>query len=53
MTDLLRRPDQTHHIGSKIRDLRKLDRGLSELAGKCRGPTVPVCQILDALGKGE
>lgn len=40
-------------IRGKIRDLRKLDRVLSELAGKCRGSTVPDCPILDALGKGE
>jgi hypothetical protein len=36
-------------IRGKIRDLRKLDRVLSELAGKCRGSTVPDCPILDAL----
>jgi MerR family transcriptional regulator, mercuric resistance operon regulatory protein len=36
------------HIAD-IRDLRKLDRVLSELAGKCRGSTVPDCPILDAL----
>jgi MerR family transcriptional regulator, mercuric resistance operon regulatory protein len=40
-------------IRGKIRDLRKLDRVLSQLAGKCRGSTVPDCPILDALGKGE
>lgn len=40
-------------IRGKIRDLRRLDRVLSELAGKCRGSTVPDCPILDALGKGE
>ena len=40
-------------IRTKIRDLRKLDRVLSELAGKCKGSTVPDCPILDALGKGE
>ena len=44
------------HIASirgKIRDLRKLDRVLNQLAGKCRGSTVPDCPILDALGKAE
>ena len=40
-------------IRGKVRDLRKLDRVLSELAGKCRGSKVPDCPILDALGKGE
>lgn len=39
-------------IRGKIRDLRKLDRLLSELAGKCKGLTVPDCPILYALGKG-
>jgi MerR family mercuric resistance operon transcriptional regulator len=39
-------------IRGKIRDLRKLDKILSELAGKCKGTTVPDCPILDALGKG-
>ena len=38
-------------IRGKIRDLRKLDRILSELARKCRGSTVPDCPILDALNK--
>lgn len=37
-------------IRGKIRDLRKLDRVLSELAAKCKGATVPECPILDALG---
>jgi MerR family mercuric resistance operon transcriptional regulator len=38
-------------IRGKIRDLRKLDRVLSELARKCKGSTVPDCPVLDALGK--
>lgn len=37
-------------IRGKIRDLRKLDRVLSDLATKCRGTTIPDCPILDALG---
>jgi MerR family mercuric resistance operon transcriptional regulator len=41
------------HIRGKIRDLRKLDRVLSELAVKCRGTTVPECPILDVLGSGD
>jgi MerR family transcriptional regulator, mercuric resistance operon regulatory protein len=40
-------------IRGKVRDLRKLDRVLSELAGKCRGSTVPDCPILDALARDE
>ncbi len=36
-------------IRGKIRDLRKLERVLSELAAKCRGATLPECPILDAL----
>lgn len=40
-------------IRGKVRDLRKLDRILSELASKCRGAKVPDCPILDVLGKGE
>ncbi len=37
-------------IRGKIRDLRKLDRILNDLAAKCRGTSVPDCPILDALG---
>jgi MerR family transcriptional regulator, mercuric resistance operon regulatory protein len=40
-------------IRGKIRDLRRLNRVLSELARKCRGMTAPDCPILDVLGKGE
>jgi len=36
-------------IRGKIRDLKKLDRVLSELAAKCGGLSVPECPILDAL----
>lgn len=37
-------------IRAKMRDLRKLDRVLSDLAARCQGKTVPDCPILDALG---
>lgn len=40
------------HIGSireKIRDLRRLERTLSELVERCAGGDVPACPILDAL----
>ena len=40
-------------IRRKIRDLRKLDRVLSELAERCGGGAVPDCPILDALAKAE
>ena len=36
-------------VRAKIRDLRKLDRVLSQLAAKCKGSSVPDCPILDAL----
>ena len=36
-------------IRAKIRDLKKLDRVLSDLAAECRGSSVPDCPILDAL----
>jgi len=36
-------------VRTKIRDLRKLDRVLSQLAAKCKGSSVPDCPILDAL----
>ena len=34
----------------KIRDLRKLQRVLSDLAARCRPNKVPECPILEALG---
>ena len=40
-------------IRAKIRDLRKLDRVLTDLSAKCHGTTVPDCPILDALGSNE
>lgn len=36
-------------IRQKVRDLKKLERVLSELAAKCSGKAVPDCPILDAL----
>jgi MerR family mercuric resistance operon transcriptional regulator len=36
-------------IRRKVRDLKKLDRVLIELAAKCSGDAVPNCPILDAL----
>lgn len=37
-------------IRHKIRDLKKLERVLSDLAARCHGGRVPACPILDALG---
>ena len=36
-------------IRRKVKDLRKLERVLIELASKCSGNAVPDCPILDAL----
>lgn len=41
-----------HHVAAirdKVRDLKRLERTLSDLAARCRGDTVPDCPILDAL----
>ncbi|HET6622079.1 MAG TPA: helix-turn-helix domain-containing protein [Dongiaceae bacterium] len=41
-----------HHVAAireKVRDLRRLERTLSDLAARCQGDTVPACPILDAL----
>ena len=39
-------------IRRKVKDLKKLERVLTELTAKCRGNTVPDCPILDALSAG-
>ena len=39
-------------IRRKVKDLKRLERVLTELAGKCRGNAVPDCPILDALSAG-
>ena len=36
-------------IRRKVKDLKKLERVLSELAARCRGNSVPDCPILEAL----
>ncbi len=36
-------------IRRKVKDLKMLERVLTELAAKCRGNAVPDCPILDAL----
>jgi MerR family mercuric resistance operon transcriptional regulator len=39
-------------IRRKVKDLKKLDRVLSDLATRCHGKAVPDCPILEALGGG-
>lgn len=36
-------------IRRKVKDLKRLDRVLTDLAARCRGDQVPDCPILDAL----
>jgi MerR family mercuric resistance operon transcriptional regulator len=36
-------------VRHKIADLRRLERTLAEVAGKCRGGKVPECPVIDAL----
>jgi MerR family transcriptional regulator, mercuric resistance operon regulatory protein len=42
---------ETHiaDIRSKVKDLRKLERVLNDLAGRCHGREVPDCPLLEAL----
>jgi MerR family mercuric resistance operon transcriptional regulator len=40
-------------IRLKIRDLKKLERVLGDLAARCHGRKVPACPILDALGSAS
>jgi MerR family mercuric resistance operon transcriptional regulator len=43
-------PEQhTADIRRKIKDLKRLERILSDLAARCHGRRVPDCPILDAL----
>jgi len=39
-------------IRSKVRDLRKLERVLNDLAARCHGREVPDCPILEVLSSG-
>ena len=39
-------------IRRKVKDLKRLERVLTELADKCRGNAVPDCPILDVLSAG-
>ena len=38
-------------IRQKVKDLRRIDRVLTELSAQCGGDAVPACPILDALSK--
>lgn len=40
-------------IRRKVKDLRKLERVLTQLSAQCCGDAVPDCPILDALSKGS
>ena len=40
-------------IRTKVRDLRRLERVLNDLAARCHGRSVPDCPIIDALGRNS
>jgi MerR family transcriptional regulator, mercuric resistance operon regulatory protein len=40
---------EMHIAGSKVKDLRKLERVLNDLAARCHGREVPDCPLLEAL----
>ena len=41
--------DHLADVRRKIADLRRLERTLAEVAGKCRGGKVPECSVIEAL----
>ena len=41
--------DHVAEIRSKIRDLRRLERIMAEMAARCAGDQIPECPIIDAL----
>jgi MerR family mercuric resistance operon transcriptional regulator len=41
--------DHLTDVRRKIADLRRLERTLAEVAGKCRGGKVPDCPVIEAL----
>lgn len=41
--------DHLADIRRKIADLRRLERMLADVAGKCRGGKVPDCPVMEAL----
>lgn len=40
-------------IQEKVKDLKKLERVLTDLAARCHGKKVPDCPILEALSSGQ
>jgi MerR family mercuric resistance operon transcriptional regulator len=45
--------DHLADVRRKIADLRRLERTLTDVAGKCRGGKVPECPIIEALFDGR
>lgn len=45
--------EQLRDIDTRIRDLRKMQRTLTELAGQCSGDDVPECPMIDDLQRGD
>jgi MerR family mercuric resistance operon transcriptional regulator len=41
--------DHLADVRRKIADLRRLERTLADIAGKCRGGKVPECPVIEAL----
>lgn len=41
--------DHLADVRRKVADLRRLERTLAEVAGKCRGGKVPDCPVIEAL----
>lgn len=41
--------DHLADVRRKITDLRRLERTLADVAGKCRGGKVPDCPVIEAL----
>ena len=44
--------DHLRDIREKITDLKKMQRTLNDLAGRCSGENVPECPIIEVLQKG-
>ena len=42
-----------HSVKDKIRDLKRLERTLTRIAGECDGAAAPACPIIDALYRDE
>lgn len=45
--------DHLADVRRKLADLRRLERTLSNVAGRCRGGRVPRCPLIDALFEAE